>query len=207
MSVRWIVLAACAAVGLCGAAGAQDLKTVEFTPFYGYAFSGGLEDDDTGQEYDVDDSACYGGMVDVRVSDNTQIELFLSRQESELEADDGLFGGPTLFDLDIDYYHLGGTYILTDNWWQPFVVATVGATHIDPDASGSDSITRFSLGIGGGVRFFPTENFGLYLAGRGLFTFVGGDTLIESEGGALTVEIASDTLWQAQLQAGVIFAF
>jgi hypothetical protein len=207
MNGRQIVLVACAAVGLCRVAWAQDLKTVEFAPFFGYSFSGGFEDADTGEDYDIDDAACYGGMVDVRVSESTQVEFFLSRQETELQSDDGLFGGPTLFDLDIDYYHLGGTYILTDGPWQPFVVATVGATHIDPDVSGSDSLTRLSLGIGGGVRFFPTENFGLYLAGRGLFTFVGGDTLVESEGGALTVEIASDTLWQAQLQAGVIFAF
>ncbi|HSW01163.1 MAG TPA: outer membrane beta-barrel protein [Sedimentisphaerales bacterium] len=207
MSRRWVALAACIAAGLAAAARAQDLKSVEITPFFGYGFSGGFEDADTGADYDVDDTACYGGMVDVRVSENKQIEFFLSRQRTELQADEGLFGGPTLFDLDIDYYHLGGTYILTGNWWQPFVVATVGATHIDPDVSGSNSLTRFSLGIGGGVRLFPTENFGLYLAGRGLFTFVGGDTLIQSEDGTLTVEIAGDTFWQTQLQAGVIFAF
>jgi hypothetical protein len=207
VSGRWIVLAACAAVGLCRAGRAQELKAVEFTPFYGYSFSGGLKDADTGEELDIDDSGCYGGMVDVRVSENKQVELFLSRQETSLQSDEGLFGGPTLLDLDIEYYHIGGTYILTDDVWQPFVVATIGATRIDPDAPDSDSLTRFSLGIGGGVRFFPTENFGLYLAGRGLFTFLGGDTLIQSEGGALTIDIASDALWQAQLQAGVIFAF
>jgi len=209
MSGRWIVLAACAVIGLGSAARAQELKGVELTPFYGYSFSGGLKDADTGEDFDIDDAACYGGMVDVRVSENKQIEFFLSRQETELQSDEGLFGGPSLVDLDIDYYHLGGTYILlTDESWQPFVVATVGATHIAPDAPDSDSLTRLSLGIGGGVRFFPTENFGLYLAGRGLFTFLGGgDTLIESEGGSLTIEIDSDTLWQAQLQAGVIFAF
>ncbi|HON91847.1 MAG TPA: outer membrane beta-barrel protein [Sedimentisphaerales bacterium] len=207
MSGRWTTLTACLAAGLAAAAQAQDLKSVEITPFFGYGFSGGFEDADTGVDYDVDDKTCYGGMIDIRVSENKQIEFFLSRQKTELQADEGLFGGPTLFDLDIDYYHLGGTYILTGNWWQPFVVATVGATHIDPDISGSDSLTRFSLGIGGGVRLFPTENFGLYLAGRGLFTFVGGDTLIQSEDGTLTVEIAGDTFWQTQLQAGVIFAF
>ncbi len=57
------------------------------------------------------------------------------------------------------------------------------------------------------MRFFPTENFGLYLGARGLFTFFGDDTSIESESGSLTVEIDSDGLWQVLLQAGVIFAF
>ncbi len=207
MSGRWIVLVACAAVGMATAARAQDLKAIEFTPFYGYCFSGGFEDSDTGQDYDVDDAGAYGGMVDLRVGEMTQLELFFGRQETEVDAKDGLFADETLFDLDIDYYHIGGTYIIVDGPWQPFVVATVGATHLSPDASGSDSITRFSAGIGGGVRFFPTENFGLYLGARGLFTFFGDDTSIESESGSLTIELDSDGLWQVLLQAGVIFAF
>jgi hypothetical protein len=169
MSGRWIVLAACAVIGLGSAARAQELKGVELTPFYGYSFSGGLKDADTGEDFDIDDAACYGGMVDVRVSENKQIEFFLSRQETELQSDEGLFGGPSLVDLDIDYYHLGGTYILlTDESWQPFVVATVGATRIDPPTPPLRFAQRLlSLGIGGGVRFLPTENFGLYPAGPG----------------------------------------
>jgi len=206
MNGRWIVLAACATVGLCEAVDAKDLKTVEFTPFYGYSFSGGIEDAESGDEFDIDDSACWGGILDVRLSEGTQLEFFFSRQETELESDAGLFADETLFNLDIDYYHIGGTYILTDGWWQPFVVGTLGATHLAPGASGFDSLTRFSLGLGGGVRFFPTEHFGLYLAGRGLFTFVGDSTSIESESGSLAIEIDGG-LWQALLQAGVIFAF
>lgn len=207
MSGRGIVWVACAATALATAARAQELKTVEFTPFYGYCFSGGLEDDDTGQDYDVDDAGAYGGMVDLRLNEMTQLELFFARQETEVDADDGLFADETLFDMDIDYYHIGGTYIVLDGPWQPFVVATAGATHLDPDLSGSDSITRFSAGIGGGVRFFPTENLGLYLGARGLFTFFGDGTSIESESGSLTVETDSGGLWQILLQAGVIFAF
>lgn len=206
MSGRWIVLAVCAAVGLCRPAHALDLKTVEFTPFYGFSFSGGLDDADTGEEFDIDDSACWGGILDVHLSEGTQLEFFFSRQQTELESDGGLFADETLFDLDIDYYHIGGTYILIDRSWQPFVVGTLGATHLAPEASGFDSLTRFSLGLGGGVRFFPNEHFGLYLAGRGLFTFVGDNTSIESESGSLAIEIDGG-LWQVLLQTGVIFAF
>ncbi len=207
MSGRWIVLAAFASVAFCGTTSAEGLKTVEFTPFYGFTLSGGIEDADTGEEFEIDDSASWGGILDIRLSEGTQLEFFFNRQETELESEDGLFSEDTLFDLDIDYYHIGGTYILIDGQWQPFVVGTLGATHFAPDASGSDSLTRFSVGLGGGVRFFPTEHFGLYFAGRGLFTFVGTDTFIESESGSLTIEIDGGGLWQFLLQAGVIFAF
>ncbi len=207
MNDRWSVLVACVIVGLCRTVHAVDLKTIEFTPLYGYSFSGGIEDAASGEEFDIDDSACWGGILDVRMSKATQLEIFFSRQETELESQDSLFTGRTLFDLDVDYYHIGGTYVLVDGRWQPFGVATIGATHINPSLSGADSVTRLSFGLGGGVRFLPTSHLGLYLAGRGLFTFVGTDTFIENDSGTLNVEINGGGLWQLQLQAGAIFAF
>lgn len=201
----WRILAiAFVVAGLARAGYAED---VEFTPFYGFTFSGGLEDADTGEDFEIDDSDCYGGIVDFRVSEMTQLEFFFSRQETELKFDEGLFAGETLFDIDIDYYHIGGTYVILDGDWQPFVVGTLGATHMNPDARGTDALTRFSIGLGGGVRFVPTEHFGLYLGGRGFFTFVEGDTLFRTESGAVTVKVDSNGLWQVQLEAGVIFAF
>jgi len=181
--------------------------TVEFTPFYGYMFSGGLKDADTGEEFEIDDSDYYGGMLDFRLSEMTQLEFFFSRQETELESDEGLFTGHTLFDLDVDYYHIGGTYLILDGPWQPFVVGTLGVTSLNPSASGTDSLTRFSIGFGGGVRYVPTKHLGLYLAGRGFLTFIEGDTLWHSESGATTIVIDANGLWQFQLQAGLIFAF
>jgi opacity protein-like surface antigen len=208
MSGRWIVTAVCMATGLSQVGQAQWLETVEFTPFYGYRFGGRFEDAGTGERLEIDDSSAWGGILDIRWTDATQLEFYFSRQQTELRSRDGLFAGQKLFDLNVDYYHLGGTYVFLDNDpWQPFAVATVGATYMDPDVAGGRSLTRFSLGIGGGVRYFPIRNLGLYLAGRGIFTFMGGDTLFRSEGGQLTIRVDSDGLWQAELQAGLIFAF
>ena len=69
------------------------------------------------------------------------------------------------------------------------------------------SLTRFSVGLGGGVRYFPTEHLGFYLAGRGLLTFIDSDTNITIESGTTTVRIFADGLWQAVLQAGLILRF
>lgn len=192
------------AVGLCRAGYAQK---IEFTPFYGYTFSGELKDADTGEEFEIDDSDGYGGMLDIPLSETTQLEFFFSRQETEFKSDEGLFTGQTIFDLDVDYYHVGGTYIVQNGPWQPFVVGTLGATLLNPDASGTDSVTRFSMGLGGGVRYCPTEHLGLYLGARGFLTFIEGDTLFRSESGATTIVVDANGLWQVQLQAGLIFAF
>ena len=204
MSAWRTMLVACVAAGLAQVGYAAN---IEVTPFYGYRFGGDLEDAETGESFDIDEAPAWGGILNVNLSDVTQFEFYYSHQETELKPDDGLFAAERLFDLDVDYYHVGGTYILTTGTWQPFVVGTVGVTHLSPDASGADSLTRFSLGIGGGVRFVPSEHFGLYLAGRGLFTFVDSDTFIRIENGATTIRLHSDGFVQAELQAGLIFAF
>lgn len=179
---------------------------IEVTPFYGYQFGGSFEDAETGQQYDLGDGACAGGQLDVYLSDVTQFEFYFSRQETELESE-GPFPTDTFFDLDVDYYHIGGTLLLGREEWQPFVVGTLGATHLSPEPSSIGSLTRFSVGIGGGVRYFPTEHLGLYLACRGLFTFIDSDTHITIDSGTTTVEMYADGLWQAVLQAGLILHF
>ncbi len=204
MSGRRILAIMVVAVGVCRSGYAD---TVEFTPFYGYSFSGHLKDADTGDQFEIDDSASYGGTLDIRLTEVTQLEFLFSRQETSLESDEGLFAGQKLFDLDVDYYHLGGTYICGTGPWQPFVAGTLGATVLDPDASGMDSETRFSMSLGGGVRYFPTKHLGLYAGARGFLTFVGGDALFRSESGAVTIKVDADGFWQLQLQAGLIFAF
>jgi hypothetical protein len=199
--MMWV---ACLAVGLAQAGYAE---TIEVTPFYGYRFGGKFEDADSGARLDIRDSPCWGGILDIALSEVTQLEFYYSRQETELHSDEDLFAATKLFDLDVDYYQLGGTLILSDGAWQPFVVGTLGATHLAADAPGTDSLTGFSLGLGGGVRFFPTEHLGLYLTGRGLFTFLEGDAAFRSESGDTTVTIEGDGFWQAEFQAGLIFAF
>ena len=204
MSVRCMMWAACLGAGLAPAAYADILQ---ISPFYGYRFGGEFEDADTGARLKFRDSSCWGGVFDIRLSEETQLEFYYSRQETELKRDEGLFASTTLFDLDVDYYHLGGTYALSYGPWQPFVVGTLGATHLAPDAPGTDSLTRFSLGLGGGVRFLPTKHLGLYLAGRGLFTSLEGDLAYRSESGDAMVRIDSDGFWQVEFQAGLVFAF
>lgn len=180
---------------------------LEVTPFAGYQFGGRFEITETGTTAKLSDASCWGGILGVGLTESTELEFYYSRQETELTADD-LFPQETLFDLDVEYFHLGGNYIFSQGTWRPFIGATLGVTHLSPEPSAIDSMNRFSLGLGGGVRFFPMERLGLYLACRGLVTFVESSTRISSgpeEGG--TIEFSGDGFWQFQLGAGLIFAF
>jgi hypothetical protein len=179
---------------------------VEITPFAGYSFGGEFEERDTGEELNISDTSNWGGVVNVDLSEITQLELFYSRQETELTSG-GLFPADRLFDMDVEYFHIGGTYLLGRNEWQPFVVGTVGLAHLSPAPSDVSSLNKFSLGIGGGLKFFPTEHLGLYMAGRGLVTFVESTLAFSIDEGGGTIYFSADALWQVQLSAGLVFAF
>jgi len=184
-----------------------DQLGLEITPFGAYQFGGDFEDIETGADFQLDETAAYGLMVDWDLNWQQQVEFYFNYQPTRLQAD----GTPPLgfeeFDVDISYYHIGGTYSWDEyDRIKPFVVGTAGLTHFDPDLSGSGSKTRFSMGLGGGAKFMATDNLGLRLEGRGLLTFVDSSTSIIC-GEGCTVEFSGSGFWQFQVSAGLVLRF
>ena len=66
-------------ISVCGPLLAGDEK-IELTPFIGYRFGGEFENYYTGQEYSVSSAESYGFTFDFPTSDETKIELLVSRQ-------------------------------------------------------------------------------------------------------------------------------
>lgn len=181
-------------------------QNFEVTPFAGYRFGGDFEDSVTGFGLDIDDSESYGLILGFNMSPETQIEFLYSHQSTKIEPK-GLFSPTSLTDLDMDYYHLGGSYIWNPKKnLRPFIQASLGATHLNPDRAGLGSETRFSFGIGGGVKYFFTKHISLRLDGKALATVLNSNSAIFCSGGC-TVRIQGSTLWQFEGGLGVIFAF
>lgn len=102
-------------------------RGVELTPFAGFRFGGSFEDNTTGLNLDVDEGESFGVILDVRATPETEYELFYSFQKTELQGK-GLFAGQSLFDLDIHYLHIGGTYLFPGERVHPFVSGGLGLT-------------------------------------------------------------------------------
>ncbi len=88
-------------------------------------------------------------------------------------------------------------------------MGTLGVTLFDPKPSGVDSLTRFSLGLGGGARAFISERLGLRFEGRAFATLVenrGGGAAFSSDEG-LSVAVSSDLLVQFVFNLGAFFRF
>lgn len=181
-------------------------QNFEVTPFTGYRFGGSFEDSVTGFGLDINESETYGVVLGISMTPETQIEFLYSHQTTEIEPK-GLFSPTSLTDLDVDYYHLGGSYIWNPKRdLRPFIQASLGVTHLNPDRAGLESEDRFSFGIGGGVKYFFTKHIGLRLDGRALATLLSSNSAIFCSGGC-TIRVEGSALWQFEGNLGLIFAF
>jgi opacity protein-like surface antigen len=209
-------LAAVAAVLLLAAVShGQDLAANEIprfslTPFGGYTFGGEFEDEEGSLSVEVDDAAHFGLIFNIRESANTQWEIFYARQESEADTSEVSATQPVV-DIDVQYLHIGGTYVADGNLARPFLAAGIGGTRFDPGPLTFDTENFFSFSIGAGWQVQPTDRLGLRLEGRLLGTFLRSDTALFCETGPdeniCAIVANSDLYWQFQTSLGAVFAF
>jgi opacity protein-like surface antigen len=186
---------------------------VEITPFAGYTGGGDFTNVNTGQSLSFDETSSYGILLgfkqatDPKQPGTAWLELYLSKQQTKLRASQPFFTGSPSLNVDVEYYHIGGTYGQAEGKVQPFVAGTLGATRMDPQQGGWSAETMFSLTLGGGVKVYLAEHVGLRLEGRWLGTLVNGSGGVFCSNGACLVTVQGDVLSQYTANAGVILAF
>ncbi len=187
---------------------AEEVSGWEITPFAGMHFGGGFEDNATGAGMDVKDGGMFGFILGAPDAADTRYEFFYGFQRTELTGS-GTLGGEPLFDLDIHYFHIGGSYRSTEGKVRPFVAGGLGATHFSPRGDGPGAKTYFSLSLGGGALVPVSDRVALRLEGRGFLTILPEETAIfcvSSGGAACVVEVQGDVFGQVLLLAGIVFS-
>lgn len=188
----------------------------ELTPTVGYRWGGELdggEDAFFDTDLEVDEGAAYGITLDFPLSSNLQLELLASRQSSELQFDEDLFGSETgVADIDVSYYHVGLLWQGRHPRITPFFVASLGVANLDPDVPGASSEDRFSASLGGGVKVFFSENVGLRFEGRGFWSDYDSDDDRDHDDFCHYHDDYDDSCYddsfsQGQVSVGLIFAW
>ena len=202
-----------AALMLClpaAAIAADSRSRFEITPFAGYRLGGEFHEQSSDTPLDLDEAGAVGLVVSGQVAQDSQWEAYFSQQSARVDVDPALFGRGD-FDLDVQYYHLGGNVSYDGPFGQPFVAATLGATRLDPDASGFDSETFFSFALGGGLKFLPANKVGFRLDARVVGTLVESDTdlfcLSDGGGAGCAFRVDGNVLWQFEVSAGISIRF
>ena len=175
----------------------------EISPFFGSRFGGNVNDmtydwdsenDDLFEDLNVKPGSQFGLMLNLPLAllgmydpnNNWQIEATFAFQPSILRIDDqpGIdipALNPNfkrdgdqieLFDMDVTYVHLGAMLQWTNGSWIPYLNFGFGATIFKPDGD-LDTTTKFSMSLGGGVKKFFNDRFGIRLQLRGFWTFLG----------------------------------
>src|SRR3990170_43951 len=181
------------------------LAGVEITPSIHYRFGGGFEDANTDASIHLDESQGYGLVLDFDIQPAKQVEVYLSRQRTTMSSG-GPFTGNPLFDVSVNYYHIGGLYLFEGERFRPFISGTLGLTRMDPQRADLSAETRISAAIGGGTKFFFTESLGIRLDVRGIYTAINSDASIFCAGGC-AVQVRSTGFLQGELGAGLILRF
>ena len=184
----------------------------ELTPYGAFSFGGTFKDDESDSVAELDDSASFGLIFNIREAANTQWEIIYSRQASDARIT-GTATGPETIGMDVHYLQGGGTYLGDGSVARPYLAATIGATHFDAKSDEYQSDTFFSFSIGTGLQIRPSDRLGFRLEARVFGTLVqsGSDLFCISDPGNGTagclVTVTGEVLWQTQAMAGVTFRF
>ena len=185
---------------------------IELTGSAAWRFGGSFEDA-AGDELQIEDGGGFALTANFRAEANTQWELHYARQSSEFTTGE-LFAGTPVVDVNVDYFHGGGTYIVQGGNVRPYVVMTLGISRFAPEDAGNadvDDETFFSASLGAGLRIAAGERLAFRLEGRAFTSFVDSDSnLFCVAGGSDNVcllEADGSTVTQWQAGAGLTLKF
>ncbi len=215
--INALVLVAMLVIALAPAVIAQEQPEpkplrFDFTPFVGYRTSMSFPIDPhvtgTNPRVVLDASPSYGASLGMRLkSEGDLVEIRWARQDSYVHAEDvtpqpprqrvilDQFHGDFSHEFDIDEWAA---------WARPFVLASVGGTHISGNTN--ISFTRFSFGLGTGIRFYASRHLGFKIQAEWLPIFVDPNVAFICGSGCV-VHAGGNAVSQGEVFVGTILRF
>ena len=203
MTLRILVRCAFGAAVALTLATPAPAQKVELAPFVAYRLGGSLENSVTRVTYGIDEALAYGGVLEVALKNNNRFWLLYSRQESEIDT-----SATGSIPVIIQYIQGGGSRDMSNTGTlRPFVAGSLGIALASGEGAGSESLTKFALGMSLGVRT-PGPRLSLRGEARGYLAFVGDQAAVGScGGGGCQVAFSSGTLFQGELALGLGLRF
>ena len=197
---RCLALTGLVLFAFSGSALAQDF---EITPFIGWRTSSSLEEVNTGETINVNETDSFGFILSMKQSKDTTYDFLFSRQNTELQPSTSPSNTES---IRIDYYQIGGTVVYHVDKLHPYVTGGLGATHISPANDDLSTETKFSLSVGGGLKVPLGQRVGLRLEARGYGTVVSSGGTILCSGGCVA-QFKGSLYMQFEASAGLSIAF
>lgn len=167
--------------------------------FGGWRAGGAFEEGATRERLRLADRGAASVAIDFGIDGARQLELFVSRQRTRLEAP---AAGAQPFSLTVTYLHVGGTNFFEGPIGRgPYVAGGLGATVFSPALGGFRSETRPSLAVGIGYLLPLAGPLALRVELRGYATLVNSSGGLFCSGGCV-LTIRGDSLAQGEVLIG-----
>jgi hypothetical protein len=156
----------------------------------------------------MDASPSYGATFGVRLDEQNLVAFRWTRQDTRAHLDNAA-PGSVAPRATLDQFHGDFTReYVPENWrpWaRPFVIGSVGATRVSDGAS--SSFTRFSFGLGAGIKIFAGRHWGFQFQGEWLPIWVDPEVEAFICGSGCVVRLGGTLSSQGQFSAGPLLRF
>ncbi|HKO22936.1 MAG TPA: hypothetical protein VJX91_09820, partial [Candidatus Eisenbacteria bacterium] len=171
MSTRSRIAAVTLALALAGTASSSQAREIYISPMAGYTTAGNLElGQNDAKDVKVTGGLTWGGQIGFMAHEGFTFEASYMQQESHLSV-----LGVDRIGLKVGQLH--GNFLFEKIRYgsnmHPYFLLGLGATFFNPDR-GFDTVSRFSLGLGGGVKV-EGEKIGLKLQAKYNPTYLNDD--------------------------------
>jgi hypothetical protein len=184
--------------------GPSEPPAVQIAGFAGYQFGGSIRSNLLDRNLSFKSDLDYGGSLDLAIGETWRLEVYYSRHDTKLEGE-GL-DGPG-FDVKIERLMAGFLEEKGTGSVKYFGSVLVGATRYTPGPAELTDDTRFSAGLGLGVKNFFSRNVGLRLEGHIFYTSVQSGGGIFCTDGECVFRYSGSGIWQGDVAAGLFIAF
>lgn len=177
-----------------------EAQQIEITPFVGYQFGGELEEvDNDPVTRDLDQSPTWGLMADFSVTSLDQVEVYYSRQGTDLDR-----GTDSAVGVTIDHFQIGAIHQYAPNRpIHPYIGISLGASKF---VVAGESDTRFSGSLSAGVKMVVSDHLGFRFDGR-VFGISTGSSPITCSDELCIGYPDTSIIWQYTINAGVMIHF
>jgi hypothetical protein len=214
MIIMLLAVASAFSGGAPARAQSVEIQGLEVTPFIGGRFGGTFDVQPEGgaeARGSLGDSVSYGVSAGVRFDDFSLIEFRWTRAKSVLRLDTGVSVNPLatpIADVTLNQFHgdFSREFPLDEvNAIRPFIMASVGATHLGTSSNG---FTRFSFGIGTGLKVAVNPKLGLRVEARWLPIWIQPEVSAFACGFGGCIAVLSGRITQQfEFTAGPVFRF
>ena len=178
-------------------------QKIEITPTAGFMFAGKLST--YLGELNFRDNWNYGLLVDINIQKYMAVELMYIRLNTNVDLIQNGITTPLWPNFVEEYWQIGVMRTVKDmKKLRIFTGGTLGATYFNPNDSEYGDDWRFSITLGGGVKYYISKRIGLRFDARLMMPIYWGSATIYAGGGGGFAIGTGTVIPQVMLNGGLI---